>query len=428
MPPKSKQDEALQLLDDLDSFAPVQQPGSSPKPNASVNPPRKGNEADVLAFIDEMTQKSAEPTRSSVTIPRSGTPTIRKSTERVRLGGGTVMSNPSASSSTTSLHRTASSDGRQRQESASQSAAAAANAGGNGWGWGSVWSTASAAINQAKSVVDEQVKHLPQNEKVRGWGEAAIGYAKNAQLDKISQDFKRVGLSTLTDILNVVAPPIAEHEVIQIWLSHDMQGYDGVEKVVYRSMSKVMEQVKGGDLVVNRGDEHKPKDGSDVRELNAVDGLDAALKLSRVNVESLVKINDSRPPKPSTINTPTTYSNVYLRIQPYFSPSSTPLAEDSEEVAPHTLQFLVYLYDPEHKLTHTSVTQGVSSEWLPIWDEYDWVEDLVADSLRLGVEVIGQEYVVSRMGWGKKAEDVVEAQSESEPEQKQVDEVKVEDS
>lgn len=53
------------------------------------------------------------------------------------------------------------------------------------------------------------------------------------------QDFKRVGLSTLTDILNVVAPPISEHEVIRIWLSHDMQGYEGVETVVYRSMSKV---------------------------------------------------------------------------------------------------------------------------------------------------------------------------------------------
>lgn len=53
------------------------------------------------------------------------------------------------------------------------------------------------------------------------------------------QDFKRVGLSTLTDILNVVAPPISEHEVIQVWLSHDMQGYDGIESLVYRALSRV---------------------------------------------------------------------------------------------------------------------------------------------------------------------------------------------
>ena len=53
------------------------------------------------------------------------------------------------------------------------------------------------------------------------------------------QNIQRVGLSTLTDILNVVAPPISEHEVIQVWLSHDMQGYDGVESVVYKAFAKV---------------------------------------------------------------------------------------------------------------------------------------------------------------------------------------------
>ena len=44
-----------------------------------------------------------------------------------------------------------------------------------------------------------------------------------------------------------------------------------------------MEQVEGGDLVVNRGDESRPKDATDnKRELNAVEGYDAALKLAQV--------------------------------------------------------------------------------------------------------------------------------------------------
>lgn len=55
----------------------------------------------------------------------------------------------------------------------------------------------------------------------------------------VGQDLKSVGLSTFTEILNVVAPPIAEHEVIEIWLSHDMRGYDGVESLVYECMAKV---------------------------------------------------------------------------------------------------------------------------------------------------------------------------------------------
>lgn len=44
-----------------------------------------------------------------------------------------------------------------------------------------------------------------------------------------------------------------------------------------------MEQVEGGDLVVNRGDESRPKDTSaEKRDLNAVEGLGAALKLAQV--------------------------------------------------------------------------------------------------------------------------------------------------
>lgn len=44
-----------------------------------------------------------------------------------------------------------------------------------------------------------------------------------------------------------------------------------------------MEQVEGGDLVVNRGDESRPKSGSsEKRELNAVEGLDATIKLAQV--------------------------------------------------------------------------------------------------------------------------------------------------
>jgi len=304
---------------------------------------------------------------------------------------------PSASSSSTSLHKTAvtgSEAARSDQPT---------TPGGNGpWGWGSVWSTASAAIQQAKTVVDEQVKALPNNDQARKWGEGVIGYAKSAQLDKIGQDFRRVGLSTLTDILNVVAPPISEHEVIQVWLSHEMQGYGGIESLVYRALARIMEQVEGGDLIVNRGDESRPKESdTEGRNLNAVEGYEAALKLAQADIDELIK-NNTNPTSPtSSVQSPTTYSHVYLRVQPFFASyapgptSSEPKADSSSQ----QLQFLIYLADPGHHLVHTTITQAVPGKWLTMWDEYEWVEDLIAEALRIGVEVIGQEYVVARMGW-----------------------------
>jgi hypothetical protein len=263
---KSKQQEALQFLDDLDNIAPPPPAGVAQNSQA---PPE--GEAEVYAFIDEITQKSSEPSRSILPtldrpLSRAGTPTLRKSTERVRVGAPTPLL-PSTSGSATPLTaspmvRSESVSSRvsitapAKPEAARQATPPPADAPKSGWGWGSVWSSATTAIQQAKSVVDEQVKNLPKNEQARKWGEGVLEYAKSAQLDKlgesdmmafvecqlndsVGQDFKRVGLSTLTDILNVVAPPISEHEVIQVWLSHDMRGYDGVESLVYRGLTRV---------------------------------------------------------------------------------------------------------------------------------------------------------------------------------------------
>ncbi|KAI8995360.1 maintenance of telomere capping protein 1, partial [Trametes punicea] len=410
---KSKQQEALQFLDDLDNLAP---PADAPSTAAPTAQPATEGEAEVFAFIDEITQKSSEPPRSASThvdrpLSRAGTPTVRKSTERVKVGtpapllpGSVPLSRTESSSSRVSV-----ASAKQPEPPRQENQPASAPGSSGGWGWGSVWSTASSALQQAKSVVDEQVKNLPKNEQARKWGEGVLEYAKAAQLDKLGQDFKRVGLSTLTDILNVVAPPISEHEVIKVWLSHDMRGYEGVESIVYRALSRILEQVEGGDLVVNRGDESRPKDAADSkRDMNAVDSYEAALKLAQANLEEMMKRN-AKPEqtRSSSTQNPITYSYVYLRVQPFTTTYALPEIHAGTDAAPvakssqSSLHFLICLSDPYHNMTQSTVTQAIPTRWLELWDEYDWVEDLVVEAIRIGVEVIGQEYIGSRMGWDK---------------------------
>lgn len=43
-----------------------------------------------------------------------------------------------------------------------------------------------------------------------------------------------------------------------------------------------MEQVEGGDLVVNKGDESRPKYNGKERDLGGVEDFEAALKLAQV--------------------------------------------------------------------------------------------------------------------------------------------------
>lgn len=87
--------------------------------------------------------------------------------------------------------------------------------------------------------------------------------------------------------------------------------------------------------------------------------------------------------------------------QPSVNNGITPLVAPTERIS---LQFLLYLSDPSHQLNHSTVTQAVPGNWLDFWDEYEWVEDLVVEAIRVGVEVIGQEYIVSRMGWSNPTE------------------------
>lgn len=181
---KSKQEEALQFLDDLDNLQPPAGPPTNRRTTPShVHTSNEGNPAEVLAFIDEITQKSSEPTRLTAPpvdrpISRAGTPSLRKGTERVRVG-------VHPSSSTSSLSgKPESAVGAVSTTKPEVTAAAPASSAGR-WGWSDVWSGASAAYQQARSVVDEQVKNLPKNEQVSKWGEGVLEYAKTAQLDKL---------------------------------------------------------------------------------------------------------------------------------------------------------------------------------------------------------------------------------------------------
>ena len=168
----TKQQEALQLLDDLDNL-----PSSGPcivgvKKDSDAN---TGEEADVLAFIDELTQKSAESTKSRLTVSRpasrsSNPPLLRKkSTEfdrtNVPIQSITAQSIPSDQATIADTSTPTS----------------------NNWTWNNMWTTTTAALQQARSVVDDQIKTLSQHEQARKIQEGAKGYVSATHLEKLSK-------------------------------------------------------------------------------------------------------------------------------------------------------------------------------------------------------------------------------------------------
>ncbi|KAF9910634.1 hypothetical protein EC991_005940 [Linnemannia zychae] len=302
---------------------------------------------------------------------------------------------------------------------------------------GSLWSTASEAVKNTQTVVQSSVKATMESQATKNLEERVKGFVTAENIGKIGNDLKSLTLSSMTTVLDVIAPPIAEHEVVEIWLAHDMVGYVGVEGLVYRAFSKVMEQTEGGDVIVHQGagtnqnEDVQPED----RQLNACEGYEQAVKLAKANIEHLIKTHydaekhqsgaAARNPVTLATNCP-----VFMAIQPCRVPrhgytKPTPTAGSEEKILEKDVfvSYVIVLQDPTHKLEFESASQSLPAHWLLIpYEENEWVEDRMVDCIRLAVGVIAQDYVWTRM----KGDEIqrlqiqeVEAQAKLQQEQQQ---------
>jgi Family of unknown function (DUF5427) len=181
--------DVLQFLDSFDDIPDASIGSKQPKPSvvgqgtpSATTAGTAGEAAEALAFLDELTQQSSRPTRVLTPGPRvrntaNASPAPGGGARSSTPGGGNV---PASNNGLSTSQAAASSknDGAVKADEPS---------GSGGWGWGSVWTSASAALVQAKNVVEEQVKTLP-SEPAKKWSEGLVTYVKATQLDKLGED------------------------------------------------------------------------------------------------------------------------------------------------------------------------------------------------------------------------------------------------
>ena len=157
-----------------------------------------------------------------------------------------------------------------------------------------------------------------------------------------------------------------------------------------------MEQIEGGDLVVNNGSPERPNSTTDdsERDLNVVEGTQEGYKLALANLDNLIKTNptSSKAAEP-TEELPITICPVFMRVQPVLAP--LPFTVDSSESTDQSeqkqLSFILILRDTTHKIQTHTVTQSLPASWLDIpFEDNEWVENEMVDVIRKGVEVVGQ--------------------------------------
>ncbi|CAO1618745.1 unnamed protein product [Jaminaea pallidilutea] len=415
-------DDAQSLLDDLDSL--VQRRAPTPKRSGT---PSGGTSAGANAGASGL--KSQAPAR-----PSSTDPTGAGAADTTQLPSSSVAGESPAVVAAQALETIPAPEQQQNDRGVpgaastaapisdpDVSAAATPLAGASGWGgW---WSSATKLADQARAEIEkraqsEQAKELSQ----RGWGLAqnVRGFVKETGWEKLGEDLTKVGKRGWTEVINAVAPPIAAHEVIQVTLSHDMVGFDGVPDVTFRVLTRVMEaqMARGRDveqqLIVNSAPSEIPsqeqserEDG--VRDMKAVDGFEAAWRLAEANLSKLIAVHEPEAPKESNVSVPVAHCPVFVRIQPVIAPlpgqagpsgsgsgsgsgSATPTPREAKQV-----YFLILLQDPSHGLSHKTCSQAMPHEWLSLpFDENTWIEQSMVDVLEGSLSIVGQDYVNGR--------------------------------
>ncbi|KAI8096237.1 maintenance of telomere capping protein 1 [Halteromyces radiatus] len=302
---------------------------------------------------------------------------------------------------------------------ASTSTTQAENTSGSWMSWGnSLLAQASAAVKtttdqinrtvqstESKHLLEDRVKHLQT-------------LVNKDTIEKLGSNLRQL----TTQILETVAPPISEHELVEIWLSHDMVGYSGVEALVYRAFARVMEQTESGQVIVRKGmDNSHDNDDEAPRDLNMCEGVVEGTKLAKASVDHLIKLHYTRP-EPTTTYTPKEGAvpvincPVFMVIQPVKSSFS------NDKSIPSQLVYAVVLEDPTNQLSFQTYSQSIPLAWLDIpYEENEWVEDKMVDVLRMAVTTVAQDYVWTRMTGGKKLAQVVKETSELQDQQGQME-------
>ncbi|CAG8576011.1 15492_t:CDS:2 [Dentiscutata erythropus] len=373
--PSNSRDDVLQFLETLDTYSQTTAtanpatgtPGSTPADTTQ----------SVLDFLDQITQ-STPASNPSDSIPKQDS-----------QSNASVKQNSSVENKT------------NQAETQKQSGA---------WSWGGLLATATTAYQTASTVVDNSVKEALEtfetvrtNEATKKLEEKVRGFVNKEAIEKIGSDLKTLSLSTLSSVVNAVVPPISQYEVVEVWLSHDMVGYVGLESLVYRAFMKVMEQVEGGDVVVRKSDEIKrdPEDESR-RDLNVCEGFIEAVGLAKANNEQVIK-KHYKPPQivDEKINDTEQQSicPVFMAIQPTkANPYSLQNKSDAISDPDQYLFYVIVLTDPTHNLTFKTFSQALPVSWLDVpYEENEWVEAKMVSVIKLAVQSIAQDYVWHRM-------------------------------
>ncbi|KAL1596637.1 hypothetical protein SLS60_009285 [Paraconiothyrium brasiliense] len=422
MPPKTVEEQLAEL--EMEAEAPAAPP---PKSSKAAKAPRKTAQQDIDALKEleelealEKFQAPEAPRPSS----RSNTPKLSSSSTASSKKAGVATPSSSGSGRTSEEKAQPTRKSGESARSFHQSfapteeepvkPAEAPQQQSGGWGWGGfsvggLLSTATATADAARKRAEAAYQELQKNEEAQRWAEQVRGVRGNVNLGALrglGEELQKRAIPTFTNLVHTLAPPISQHERLQIHITHDLIGYPSLDPIIYQTFSSVMSQVEGGDLlVIQRGSESTQRSSTDghrsssagwndgpwwrdteKRDLSVVKGLPEGTKLVRVSAESYANeffnarggLEEAAKQATEVLSesNPVRSSDIFLAIQAisYSTPEElfkTPPSSEEKlsnieepKETEELVVFAVYLHDPIHGISYKALSQAFPAKWV----------------------------------------------------------------
>lgn len=433
MASKKPDQDVLDLLESLDNTSAPSKKESDSSTPAKVESKSKDDD-DIMGFLDSLTDtKSKAPKKTEEVMSSVASSKPVSTADASKLESEPQSQPPKEPSVTATPTLPATTQTQQHNEPIEDKNAQDTIASLSSW-WqkskSGLWDSATSAVKQAEAKVREIQPDVLQTQK------HALE-SLNGSISKLKLN-SNILQSTLSSVLETIAPPISRHEQLQIYMFHDMIGYSSIDDIVYSVFERVMQQVEGGgslSMTVQKGKEHHiNKPVSDKRELNIFKGpIEHARKLAAASIDEFLRSELYQQKKKDAGKTAVSVdeegriskvhedqeneskarvSSICLSIQP----SSTEPTSTQEETnfisssSAQTFQFVIYLKDPDHNIEISTVSQSFPIQWAKWLDSSDdqldlnsvdpreWVIDWIEEGLGLSIGVLAQSYVCNRMG------------------------------
>ncbi|EPX70988.1 uncharacterized protein SOCG_01209 [Schizosaccharomyces octosporus yFS286] len=304
---------------------------------------------------------------------------------------------------------------------------------------GGLWSSASAAVRSA----EQHVRSIKNLEETAHWDSQVRKMMDLNKLGDIGNGIRSKALPTLShtfqNVMNVVAPPIQDHEVLQVTVFHDLAGFSHVDRIVYDSFDNVMSQVEGGDLTVLLDKEAKVRSRtSDLYENFALcNGLLEAKKLAKENLVEPIRhakkhLEESNSTKLKEENNKDKEESSSIRVTQLLLSIQAFTIKSKEISETEQLSFLLCLKDVNHDLEFFTTSQPIPLEWhqWAVDDRYvqlfgptailpnEWAIQWTENCISVAAGILAQMYTSKRMALGDPALFTnIESKNEQEEEQ-----------